>query len=121
MKLIYLASPFSHKDKNIEESRFKDITLIAALLEKKYGYAMFLPITQSYAMVKMVPSLGGEFKSWEKIDLFMVGKSDELWVVKLEGWENSKGVKAEIKHANKIVIPIKYIHYNNNEIIIGDK
>jgi hypothetical protein len=120
MKTIYLASPFSHSDKKIEKKRYEDVTLIAALLTKRFGHAMFLPITQSYAMTKAVPSLKGDFNSWKDIDLHMVGKSDELWVVLLDGWSESIGVLAEIKEALMLHKPIKSVTYFKNDVLVED-
>lgn len=110
MKFIYVASPYTHKHKHVEKFREREVTRVAAKLTKRYGYAMFLPITQSHQMVKFMPELGGKFQSWAKIDLHMVGLADELWVVKLDGWDQSVGVIAEIEHAKKLKKPIKYIN-----------
>lgn len=110
MILIYLASPYSHPSAKVRGERAKDITRVAGRLTHKYGHAMFLPITQSHAMKKHCPELGTSFKAWERIDLYMVEKADELWVVTLDGWEESIGVVAEIAHAKSLNKPIRYIH-----------
>ncbi len=112
MKRIYLASPYSHKDKRIERKREKQVTEIAALMTRDYGYSMFLPITQSYQMCKVLPELGGSFEKWKKIDLFEVRHSTEVWVVMLDGWKESIGVKAEIKLAKRLKKPVRYFDYN---------
>lgn len=109
-KLIYLASPFSHKDNQVEEYREFMTTAAAAQLTQEYGYAMFLPITQSYAMKLHSPELGGSFECWKDIDLYMVReKVDEIWVLTLPGWDKSIGVLAELEEAKNYNKPIKYL------------
>ncbi len=110
MKLIYIASPFSHEEKGVRFKRFKEITYISAQLHKKFGYAMFLPITQSYMMQEALPEIKGDFETWKEVDLFMVGlKCDEVWIILMEGWKESKGVQAEIHHARALNKRLRYI------------
>lgn len=109
MKTVYIASPFTHEDPNVQEDRFFDVTCVAADLTEKFGYAFILPITQSHMMSKANPKLDGKFDFWEKIDLTFVSKSDEVWVVMLDGWENSVGVSREIEFAKSNNIPVRYI------------
>jgi len=40
-----------------------------------------------------------EFKFWETYNLAMLSAAKELWVLKLDGWQDSKGVMAEIDAA----------------------
>lgn len=109
--LVYLASPFSSKNKFTEECRYEAVTRAAALIKRKYpDIVMFLPITQSYNMVRHIPSLGGSFDKWEGDDLFMVGISDELWILKLPGWDTSIGVNAERDYAKSLGKKIVYIN-----------
>ena len=108
-KLIYLCSPFTHKDPEVMRNREEVVTAIAAGLTERYGYAMFLPITQSAPMERINPNLKGDFESWKSIDLFMVReKCDELWVVLMDGWRESVGVAAEIREADVNGIPIRF-------------
>ncbi len=108
-KLIYCASPYSNKDIRIMNNREDMVTAIAAGLTERYGYAMFLPITQSAPMERMNPNLKGDFEQWKSIDLFMIKeKSDEVWVIMLDGWKDSIGVSAEIQCALDNNIPVKF-------------
>jgi hypothetical protein len=108
-KLIYLASPYSSPKQEIMDYREDLVTSIAAALTEKYGYSMFLPITQSAPMTRANPNLDGKFDTWKEIDLFMIKeKSDEVWVVLMDGWRESVGVQAEIKCAEDNNIPLKF-------------
>lgn len=111
MKLIYLASPYSHKDKLIQDSREKEITYIASELQLLYPeHAFFLPITQSAALVKVNDKLTGSFEQWKKIDLFLIEhKVDEVWVVMMDGWGKSIGVQEEIHIAKQFKKPLFFV------------
>lgn len=116
MKFIYVASPFSHKYKKVMREREKEINRVAAELTYKYGYAMFLPITQSAPLERIIPALGGSFEKWKDIDLEMVKRADELWVVMMEGWDNSVGVTSEIEYAQYLGKPLYFIVPDTLEI-----
>jgi hypothetical protein len=109
MKLVYVASPYSHKYKRVMREREKEVNRVAAELTYKYGYAMFLPITQSAPLERIIPALGGSFEKWRDIDLEMVKRADELWVVMMPGWKDSIGVTEEIAYAKKLQKPIIFI------------
>jgi len=49
----------------------------------------------------------GEF--WLKQDFAVLQHAKELIVFKMDGWDRSKGVAAEIKFAQELDIPIRYI------------
>src|SRR5574338_41833 len=116
-KLVYIASPFSCNTSNksmkkrVEEHRYEMITYIAAELKMKYGstHSFILPITQSYNLCKAEPKLQGSFEQWKEDDLLYISKCDEMWVVQMDGWNKSIGVKAEIDHAQSLGLPVKYI------------
>lgn len=116
MKMIYLASPYSHKKTSVQNKRYRDITKVAAKLTKDTGLCFFLPITQSFQLVKVDPSLGGSFSAWRNIDLYAIKKSDEMWVVTMDGWLESIGVQAEIAYAKSLKKPVKYLDSNGKKI-----
>ena len=116
MKLIYLASPFSSPSKALQHRRYKAVTKAGAYLTKHTGAAFILPITQSYALVKAMPSLGGSFISWAEIDFTLLSKCDELWVLTIPGWRESLGVMSEIKFAMNNNIPMWYVNPKTHAI-----
>lgn len=103
----YLASPYSHKNKSIRYKRFIDITTIAAKLFNE-GHILFCPITQSHNLAD-TGMLEGSWEFWERVDLAFLAKSEELYVVTMDGWKESVGVGAEIDFAIKNNIPVKYV------------
>lgn len=107
MKLSYLASPFSHKDKWVMKLRWAIITAIGAkLISQKHH--IFGPITESHSYAEFgVGESGWQF--WGEHDRLMISKCDEVLVVKMKGWEDSVGVNAEIQYAIDKGIPLKFI------------
>lgn len=106
-KLIYLASPFSHKDKGIQKLRWALVSYVGAQLVNE-GHHIFGPITESYTYTQFGVD-GSEWEFWEAHDKLMLKKCDELWIVMIKGWETSVGVGAEMDYANANNMPIKYI------------
>lgn len=106
-KLIYLASPYSHKSKGVMSIRHLLITLIGDKLIGQ-GTHVFGPITESHQYVAQGGNAGTAWTFWAEHDKLMITKCDELWVIKLKGWEASTGVTAEIEYAKELGIPIWY-------------
>jgi hypothetical protein len=70
---------------------------------------IFSPITYE----KPLKDVYGENLTWEfwgPRDGEMVSRCDELWVLCLENWENSRGVNYEINEAKKLGKPVHYLH-----------
>ena len=102
--LIYLASPYSHTSDAIRELRYCKARLftIEAL---RAGYAIFSPIV--YGM-DMETAIGVSFEPWQKLNDSVIERSDEVWVLCLENWTKSRGVRHELDLANSLKKPIKF-------------
>lgn len=107
-KRIYIASPYSHSNSTIRSLRFRQVTELAAKLFNKYEYVFLLPITQGHMLTRH-GDIEANFDRWRTQSLGMLSVCQELWVIKLDGWKQSLGVREEIKYARKHLIPIKYI------------
>jgi hypothetical protein len=107
MKLIYLASPYSHSNIEIQKQRFEEIMELTAKLMKE-GYYIYSPIAATHPMA-VAHELPTDWNYWKNYIGLILPKCDELWIAKMEGWDKSKGVAGEIEMAQKLNIPIKYI------------
>jgi len=107
MKIVYLASPYSHSEKDIVDQRFHRISLIASILNSK-GIVALSPITYGHTLLTYTP-MPTDWEFWRNFCLSFLQNSSELWVVKMDGWNKSSGVAEEIEFAIKNSIPIKYI------------
>lgn len=107
---IYLASPYSHHVKAVRSDRFRAACKAAAVVIKK-GHYCFSPIAHSHNIADYLEN-HNDSSFWLKQDLsFLDSWADELWVLMLDGWKESKGIAAEVKHAAGL-LPIKYIKVN---------
>jgi nucleoside 2-deoxyribosyltransferase len=104
--MIYLASPYSHVDPAVREQRFTIATRVAAKLIRA-GHQVFSPISHSHPIASNgVPT---DWTFWKAFDRRMLEACDELIVLMLDGWRESRGVQAEINLAIKLGKPIRYV------------
>ena len=94
MGYTYLASPYSHPDPAVMEQRFETACRVAGWLMAR-GEIVFCPIAMSHSVaVRYDLPRDGEF--WQRQAREMVSLSKRLVVVKMDGWQTSIGVTAEI-------------------------
>ena len=94
--IVYLASPFTHKDTAVREARYQAACRQAAEM-MRCGIVVFSPIAHSVAIA--AHGLPIEWAFWEKYDRAFLEMCDEVWVLMLDGWKTSVGVQAEIAMA----------------------
>jgi len=95
-ELIYLACPFRHQDLSIQRWRCAAATYVTGELFKKGGY-VFSPLTHNGFLGEVYEEITKEH--WMQFDLTVLGLCTKLVVLKLEGWQESKGVQREIEFA----------------------
>lgn len=105
-KLIYLASPYSHKNNHIQHLRYEQVCYYAAELTRQ-GLLVFSPIAHSHGIAKY--GLPTDWQFWQQYDEAMISRCDSLTVLMLDGWKESKGVQAEIEIAKRLGIPVEYM------------
>jgi hypothetical protein len=106
-KLIYLATPYNHLDPAIREKRFILACLAAATLMRD-GIHLFCPIAHTHP-IALQGDLPCGWEYWQEYDRIMLSACTELWIVQMEGWEQSKGIKGEIQIALELGKGIKYL------------
>ena len=105
---IYLASPYSSPDRVVRDYRHR-ITLQFTSAQLKRGRAIFSPIVNGVALTENGSQLW-DFVHWQDYDLsFLCHWASELWVLCLDGWKDSIGVQQEIRVAQSLGLPVKYI------------
>lgn len=112
--MIYLATPYSHSDPNVREQRFKIAAIIAGKLMSK-GLIVFSPIAHTHP-IAIFCNLPLDFDYWMKFDYDFIDKCDKVIVAKLDGWETSKGVQAEIAIAKRLGKPVLFIDEEGNYV-----
>lgn len=106
--MIYLASPYTHADPFVRELRY----LAAAKAVLKLMAAeepVFSPILHNHQLAR-IGRLPHSFDFWADLDSDMLRRCDKLVVLKLEGWNISTGVAAEVKLALSLNLPVEYMN-----------
>jgi hypothetical protein len=99
----YLASPYSGNEQENYEAAAKFTAERMA-----QGHVIFSPIVHCH-QIAIDYNLPGDFNFWQNYNFAMLDIADELMVLKLPGWERSKGVAGEIDFAANAGIPVTYI------------
>lgn len=107
MKKIYLACPYSHHEPKVREYRFRAACIMAGKFMQQ-GHIVYSPISHSHP-IAMECKLPLDWSYWKDVDEFFISVCDELWVLCLEGWEQSEGIKAELEIVERLKKPVKYI------------
>ena len=104
--MIYLAIPYSHADPAVMDSRAEIADYITARLTLA-GYEVYSPISSWHHIAKEY-ELPTDYAYWKRLNDHILSICDRLWVIRLDGWEESKGVQDEIETAEKLSIEITY-------------
>ena len=100
--LIYLASPYAHPSNTVQKARLEAVRYVCGQMVNE-GKIVISPLVYlgELAFKGVHPPQG-----WYAYDLQLLARSDELIVLQLPGWEDSKGVMVEIAGAQTKGIPI---------------
>ena len=104
--MIYLASPYTHPDPAVRELRFQAACAATAALIHA-GHAVYSPVVHSHPLTAY--GLPSEWAFWGRTDLPHLEICEELVVLTLDGWEESTGVQAEMRHARVLGKPVRYL------------
>ena len=107
MSKIYLAAPYTNKDPIVVEYRVKQINCAAAQIMRD-GHIVFSPISHSH-YIAMQEDLPKTFEWWVKQNHAFIEWADVVMVLKIEGWNKSKGVTDEVGFALKSKKMVKFI------------
>lgn len=105
--MIYLASPHSHADESIMVNRFYAAMKATAKLLND-GYFVYSPIVHCHEMAQKF-GLPNGYEFWKNFDEHVLGLCDTMYVLRIDGWDSSRGIANEIGFATRNQIPIHYI------------
>lgn len=105
--MIYLACPYKHVSVAIKEARYRAV-LEATAFFMRQDEIIFSPIVHNHP-IAMTFNFPDNFHYWQKVDLHILSRCDKLWILQLEGWDQSVGVAWETKHAICNNIPVQYV------------
>ena len=103
--MIYLASPYSHPDAQVREARFHAACRRTAEMTRA-GQLVYSPIVHSHPLAAL--GLPNDWPFWAEHNRAMLERCDALAVLTLPGWEESRGVAAEVEIATALRLPVRY-------------
>lgn len=122
--LIYLACPYTDENDMVEwDRKDKAIRICAKLMNALPNDSVLCPIIQGHEVkwwiieskpreeIKFPPA---EF--WYDKDIQILAQCSALYVLCLDGWKDSTGVRMEIDYAKQNNMPIVYINENLEEL-----
>lgn len=107
--MIYLASPYTDDDYKVMQRRY-ELTRDFCAKATKHGHSIISPICHWHP-IAVSNSLPGDYKFWWEWNLQILRVCIALWVLKLEGFSRSEGVKKEIFAAEVLGIPTAYVEF----------
>lgn len=112
--IVYLAAPYSHKDKSIMRQRVIQINQAAATLSLN-GIVPYSPISH-WCEIATQCRLPHSWDFWEKLDKVFLDVCSSMAVLMLDGWDDSVGVKAELEYfqAHHPERPIMFLSFNEH-------
>ena len=107
---IYLASPYSgHPFSQHVRYEYTKYVVFQMIEEKLAVYSPivhFHDLAHSYEMPK-------DAIFWDLINGAFVQQCSELWVLMLDGWEESLGIKLERDYADNLGKPTRFVYLND--------
>jgi len=101
--MIYLAAPYYHKNSDITQERMEKVYAVASELMLR-GRHVTTPLFMHEVVDRF--ELPGDFEYWKAYCFDILKRCDEMHILCLPGWAESRGIKAEIEFCREHNIPI---------------
>ena len=108
--MIYLASPYSDPDPMVRKGRYH-LALFYTGRRMRKGERIFSPIVYSHYLA-LNHELPKDFDWWREFDEAMIRACPGFRVLCIPGWQESRGVQAEIALASNLGREIEYIEWS---------
>lgn len=112
--LAYLASPYT----GAELARFEAVCLAAGGLIRA-GYHVLSPIAHTHP-IAVRGGLPGNFEWYEAYDYALIDACDEVWVLMLDGWRQSRGVTKEVAYARRTGKSVRWVFADTLKVVGDD-
>lgn len=84
-------------------------TVIAYVAQLHLAYpehTFIVPMIQDYQLLPYMPRAEATWADWGRHCRALIEHSDQVWVLKYDGYDTSVGVQAEIAHAGLKGVPV---------------
>ena len=105
---IFVISPYTHDDSDIVRNRVDHAEMYLASLTMA-GYVAYSTIAAMEHLTKKF-DLPTDYAYWKEHCHKMISCAKEVYVLCLDGWEDSVGVQDELSVARELSKKITYIH-----------
>lgn len=107
MSFEYLASPYTHEDSAVRQKRYEYARHATAqlLLERRWIYS---PIVHCHDLA-LTHELPYEFEFWWAYNRAMLSAAKGLIILRIDGYDTSKGIAQEKAYAEANHIPWSYL------------
>lgn len=106
-RIIYFASPYTHKDTKVVQERVQKTSEMVAKLVSE-GNVVISPIVYGHNLLQF-HDMPGDWDFWKNFCQTFLRKSDEMIVYMIDGWEQSTGILAEIELAKELGITVTFL------------
>ena len=106
-KKAFVSMPYSTTDEAVKRARVIMAKQFCNRIANE-GYSPLCPVLVAESMTEYNPKFGEDFSydDWLNFSLTYLKGCDLMYILRLTGWEESVGVKAEIELANQLGIEI---------------
>ena len=111
-ELVYLCVPYSHPSDLVQEDRYNAANHMASKLMLA-GIPIFSPISHSRP-IALAGGLPHDYAFWKRWNHACLDACGAMIVLRLEGWQESKGVAGECAYMDQLLRPIYYLDQYNN-------
>ena len=112
---IYLASPYNSENVGVKLIRHLCAESATAYIIEA-GFSVYSPIVHmhfmavNYNLTDRIP--------WHHINRPLLESCSELWILMIDGWQESVGLTGEILLARELGKPERYIYSSENAILV---
>lgn len=103
--MIYLASPYSHADPEVRQQRYEAAVAACAELWRR-GHVAFSPIAHSHPVA--LHGIEGTWEQWAEFDSAILAVCDEVRVLTIDGYGESRGIQNELRLARELGITVTF-------------
>lgn len=107
MPFAYIASPYSHPDVSVRESRYTSVCRFVHWVATQVPMTPYSPIVHWHPIATQPEtSLPTDARFFQKINEDMLFHATNLYVLAIDGWNDSIGVAMEMDYAARCHVPI---------------
>ena len=126
--LSYLACPYTQgstpettalRKWQILQERHQKANIVAGLLFER-GYYIYSPISHGPVLEPhMAPEVADNWQRWMDHCYAMLEHCEEVFILRIRGWEKSLGIQAETQYAREHGLPIYFVDLVVEDIVEG--